>query len=1145
MFSKQGWLASFAIPWLFVLLISTTISHAQISYTTTWVGNTYSTTPTYVGNAMRSMWVSPEGVVYTASMWDESQGSINIYQNGQKTGSIGAHGETQGGAISGDATDLFAALQFNTSLGGNGYIGRYNRSTGTRDLTWSASSDTTERLADVITGIADTGTLVYASDHPDNLVRCYTTAGVWQSDWSLTDPGAIAIDGSGNIWVAQKNEGTIQEFAPSGSMLNTINMGSSARPSALYYDSANNQLMIGDQGPNMNIQIYGNLSNTPTLVGSFGVQGGYLDTTTGTKGQTGSKRFTRVVGIGKDSSGNLYVLNNPWGGTWDLGRNGKTDLHAYNSSGVLQYTLQGLNFEGNAAFDPGTDGAYLYSGQDVYTGSGGGGYVGNSVDSLDYPTDPRVDVTNNSRGFDFGLMASVNGHRILAAAGQNPDIFLFSYFPTNQYSSIPFGTLPGQTSPAGYTNYFNTTARVRNGFALDTNGDIWVGLDKTNAITHYPLTGFDANGVPLYGTPTTTPTPSTIAPLAGIEYIPSTDTMILLTANGTDWTSLGGRVEVYHGWKAGNTTNPNPVINLKATQNPKGHAAAGNYLFISYVHTVPDIDAYNLTTGTNDLTMTSADPNVAVGNDVDSMYGIRAYQKANGQYVISKDNYNNNSIIIHTMTVGNPLPDFSISATPSSKTVAQENNTTTYTTTVTPLNGFTDTVNPSVSGLPAGATASFIPASAVNPKTWALRVATTSTTAAGTYPLTITGTSGTLSHSTTVTLIVQGPPDFSISASPNSQTVTPGNSTAYTTSISPLNGFASTVNLSVSGLPTGATASISPASISGSGSSTLTVSTATTTPMGTYTLTITGTSGTLSHSTAATLVVPGPDFSILAGPGSQTVTQGNNTTYATSINALNGFTNMVNLSVSGLPSGATANFSPTSVSGSGSSTLTVSTATTTPAGTYTLTITGTSGPLSNSITITLVVNAATGGGLPTGWTDQDVGSVGIAGSASYSNGTFTVNGSGASITGTADQFHYAYQAAGTSYTITARVVSMTNTNSGAQAGVMIRETLDAGSTMANINLTPSNGVTWVYRTATNGGTSGSRTAGLVVPYWVRVVRNGSTFTGYFSSDGVNWTQQGAVSISMAGNGYIGLVVSSRNSSQLCTATFDNVSVTTP
>jgi regulation of enolase protein 1 (concanavalin A-like superfamily) len=210
---------------------------------------------------------------------------------------------------------------------------------------------------------------------------------------------------------------------------------------------------------------------------------------------------------------------------------------------------------------------------------------------------------------------------------------------------------------------------------------------------------------------------------------------------------------------------------------------------------------------------------------------------------------------------------------------------------------------------------------------------------------------------------------------------------------------------------------------------------------------------------------------------------------------------------------------------------------------YTLTITGTDGSLSHSATVTLVVNT-NAGGLPAGWTDLDVGSVTLAGSANYSNGTFTVNGAGTSIGGTADQFNYAYQAVtGTNYTITARVVSLTNTNSGAQAGVMIRETLDAGSTMANINVTPLNGVTWIYRSATGAG--GNRTPGFVVPYWVRVVRNGDTFTSYYSPDGVNWAQQGTISISMASNAYIGLVVSSRASAELATATFDNVSLTTP
>jgi beta-glucosidase len=98
-----------------------------------------------------------------------------------------------------------------------------------------------------------------------------------------------------------------------------------------------------------------------------------------------------------------------------------------------------------------------------------------------------------------------------------------------------------------------------------------------------------------------------------------------------------------------------------------------------------------------------------------------------------------------------------------------------------------------------------------------------------------------------------------------------------------------------------------------------------------------------------------PDFSISATPSSQTVTAGSQTTYSVTISALNGFTGSVALAASGLPSGATASFSPTSISGSGTSTLTVSTSTSTPAASSTLTIKGTSGSLSHSATVTLTV----------------------------------------------------------------------------------------------------------------------------------------------------------------------------------------------
>ncbi len=319
-----------------------------------------------------------------------------------------------------------------------------------------------------------------------------------------------------------------------------------------------------------------------------------------------------------------------------------------------------------------------------------------------------------------------------------------------------------------------------------------------------------------------------------------------------------------------------------------------------------------------------------------------------------------NGILTHSTTVTLvvvPPPDFSIAATPGSQTVIAGNGAT-YTATITGLNNFNGSVALTASGLPSGATSAFNPTSVTGSGSSTLTITTSGTTPAGTNTITVKGTSGSLVHSTTVTLVVVPPPDFSIAATPSSQTVTAGGNTTYTATITGLNGFSGSVALTASGLPSGATGVFNPTSVSGSGSSTLTVTTSSTTPAGTNTITITGTSGSLVHSTTVTLIVTAvPDFTIAASPGSQTITAGNNTTYTATISALNGFSGSVALTVSGLPSGATGAFNPTSVTGSGSSTLTVTTATNTPAGTNTLTIKGVSGSLTHTTTVSLIVNA--------------------------------------------------------------------------------------------------------------------------------------------------------------------------------------------
>src|SRR6266446_3579459 len=198
-------------------------------------------------------------------------------------------------------------------------------------------------------------------------------------------------------------------------------------------------------------------------------------------------------------------------------------------------------------------------------------------------------------------------------------------------------------------------------------------------------------------------------------------------------------------------------------------------------------------------------------------------------------------------------------------------------------------------------------------------------------------------------------PDYSLSASPASQTVAPGASTSYTVTVTPSGGFSGTVTFSVSGLPAGAGASFNPPSVNTSGSSTMNVTTSASTPVGSYPLTITGTSGTLSHTTSVTLVVANPtaDFALSATPASQSVPHNGTTTYTVKVTPSNGFNGTVSFAVSGLPNGATASFNPTTVTGSGSTTMTVTTGH--PRGTFPLTITGTSGALSHTASVSLTV----------------------------------------------------------------------------------------------------------------------------------------------------------------------------------------------
>jgi hypothetical protein len=221
---------------------------------------------------------------------------------------------------------------------------------------------------------------------------------------------------------------------------------------------------------------------------------------------------------------------------------------------------------------------------------------------------------------------------------------------------------------------------------------------------------------------------------------------------------------------------------------------------------------------------------------------------------------------------GTSTNDFSISASPSSLTLAQgTGGSSTISTAVT--TGSAQSITLSVSGTPAGATASLSPTSITAGGSSTLSV-NAGTAAAGVYTLTVTGTGTSATHSTSVTLTVTAlppPNDFSISASPSSLTLAQGAGGSSTISTAVTSGSAQSITLSVSGTPAGATASLSPTSITAGASSTLSVN-AGTAAVGTYTLTVTGTGTSATHSTTVSLTVTSSGGSGITNGGFETGT---------------------------------------------------------------------------------------------------------------------------------------------------------------------------------------------------------------------------------------------------------------------------------
>jgi len=164
------------------------------------------------------------------------------------------------------------------------------------------------------------------------------------------------------------------------------------------------------------------------------------------------------------------------------------------------------------------------------------------------------------------------------------------------------------------------------------------------------------------------------------------------------------------------------------------------------------------------------------------------------------------------------------------------------------------------------------------------------------------------------------------------------------------------------------------------------------------------------------------------------------------------------------------------------------------------------------------------------------------------DGAIIMNGIGTDIWNNGDQFRYAYKSLSGNGSMTVRVDSIALSNEWAKAGVMIRETLEAGSKHAFVALTPtpSHGLSFQRRPTADAASANTDVADIALPHWVKLTRTGNVFAAQQSEDGETWTDivvSPALDIAMAANVYIGLAVCSHDTAIVTGAEFSNVSTT--
>lgn len=682
---------------------------AAITYSTSWLGNTDGIPEGHIPQDLSDLAVTPDGKVVGATLWDEGGSNIGVFQNGRLIGrglesGTGDWGRSSNGIVATDDEYFYFAIAQGGGYGGipegqtQQEIKRYRYDGKPAGFPGGTQYDgsclnvvTTNDCGNKpVVGLVVHANELYAADSYSGTMKVYALPLNGQQttrSWPIERPGRLDADAEGCLWMLQPraagNPARLVRYSSAGVLQpQQIVFADAMIPNDFCVDRVGNRILVTNRGVDQNILIYADIITSPKANGTLGAMGGILS---GTPGLYQPLKFNQPSGVGIDAQSNFYVAN--YG----------TTLEAYSPAGARLWEVQGLMFVDCVDAKPG-DETVVYGKEERYEldfskrePGAEWTYRGYTLNRFKYPQDPRLHGSAASV-----LAREIGGQTFLYMTGMYGEAYsVYRFNPaTDGEVAIPcalFG--PSETTgdwPPNRPVRGEWTWSDANGngafdagefsqpanplgdtkswtWYVDRRGTVWTQNAATGKIRRFPCQGLNASGAPNYGygNMQETSRPEALTGLNTLMYDPPTDVMYLTgyTAEypappGYAGGVVGHALMRVNDWQAGNRTPAWTVevpMDIPTDVFAKAITMAGDYVFSVACRGKNPVTVFSKSTGAQVATLT---PGPEIGSKqgwVDIPYGINAYQRANGEYLVFVEDDGFLKVVMYRMSDGLPM----------------------------------------------------------------------------------------------------------------------------------------------------------------------------------------------------------------------------------------------------------------------------------------------------------------------------------------------------------------------------------------------------------------------------------------------------------------------------------------------------------